>query len=265
MMHDYLRFMPIWMAEGLAEYTAHLPYDSGRYNVANALDGYKKWRRDYGKPKKADVSTPPRRLPPWAGTNLWAYTTSVIRPRLITSFEPDPPATPRPQSAGITQSQSSSSSGMSEYSNLPSVYFSAHAMVFYLMHLDGDGKATRIKRYFDAIHDERNAWAGFDDKVAQYDAAVDRFQKAVVQYRAEWEAFKKLPGVQIVSATELRYPSNLTPPTVPTPPVRPVGPGNTDPTKVCAKHTDVLLDGRTPEAMDKEIRAAFTRVEIPLQ
>ena len=37
MMHDYLRFMPIWMIEGLAEYTAHLPYNSGRYNVSEAL------------------------------------------------------------------------------------------------------------------------------------------------------------------------------------------------------------------------------------
>jgi len=71
---------------------------------------------------------------------------------------------------------------------LPNRYFSAHALVFYFMHFVGDGKATRLKRYFDAIHEERKLWASFRGSQAAY-------EKAVARYEEEWEAFKKTPGV----------------------------------------------------------------------
>jgi hypothetical protein len=247
MMHDYLRFMPIWMAEGLAEYTAHLPYDSGRYNVTGALEGFKRMRQEAGKVKKRGLMMETRVGGKWVGPGLWDLTTSILEPRPIKSLAFDP-VTP---GAGSTPRRAPSPSMPGQLpgdvGDLHNRYFSAHAMVFYFMHLDGDGKATRIKRFFDAIHDERKLWVDFDEKVATYEAAV-------AKYQAEWEAFKGQPGVRDLGGGKIQYPSTLTPPTAP--PTL-VTPGNIDPRKVCAKHLDLLLDGRTPDTLDREVRAAF--------
>ncbi|MDR3403555.1 MAG: hypothetical protein P4L99_13740 [Chthoniobacter sp.] len=254
MMHEYLHYMPIWLAEGLAEYTAHLPYDSGRYNVAGAVEGFKKMRREFGTVKKRGVTVGTRTLPHWVGPGLWDFTTSILTPRPITSVTMDPPGTTPVPGGRAGRETSAAGSVPAEIMDLSNRYFSAHAMVFYFMHFDGDGKATRMKKYFDAIHEERKRWVEFDATLAAYQAAIDK-------YRAEWEVFKKQPGVEDLGGGQIRYPGTLTLPVAPTPPV---GPGNVDPTKVCAKYTGVLLDGRTPEELDKEVRAAFARAEVGL-
>lgn len=258
MMHEYLRFMPIWMAEGLAEYTANLPYNSGRYNVAGALEGFKQMRRDYAKPKKRGLTVRTSRPPNWVGAEtLWTYTTSILKPRPITNLQPDPPATPRPvMEAGEIQVRQIGGPTAEELvmMDLPNRYFSGHALVFYFMHLDGDGKATRLKKFFDAIHEERKSWVAFE-------AAVEAYKVAVAKYEAEWEAFKKAPGVIDLGGGRVRYPSTLKPPAEP--PV-PTGPGGVNPNKVCAKHLGILLDGRSLADLDRDVRAAFAKVELPL-
>ncbi len=260
MMHEYLRFMPIWLAEGLAEYTANLPYNSGRYNVAGALEGFKQMRRDFGKVKKRGLVMQRVSTPRWLGVDgIWDYNTSILRPRRITTLLPDPPATPRPMifdGKGMVPIPELAPTRFPDttMAELPSRYYSAHVLVVYFMHLDGDGKATRLKKYFDAIHEERKLWVS-------YGAAQAAYEQAVAKYEADWEAFKKLPGVVDLGEGRVRYPSNLKPPAEPP---RPAGPGGVDPNKVCAKHLGILLGGRTPADLDKEIRAAFAKVESPL-
>jgi hypothetical protein len=139
--------------------------------------------------------------------------------------------------------------------DLPNRYFSSHALVFYFMHLDGDRKATRLKRYFDAIHEERKLWASYKTTV------VPAYEAAVRKYEEEWETFKRQPGVEDLGGGRIRYPSTLRPPAEPT---RPAGPGGIDPTKVCVKHLKILLDGRSLEQLDRDVRAAFAKAEIPL-
>ncbi|MEP6671235.1 MAG: hypothetical protein ABJF10_18885 [Chthoniobacter sp.] len=263
MMHEYLRYMPIWLAEGLAEYTAHLPYDSGRYNVAAAVEGFKQYRRNYGRVKKLGVTVSAGKSPGWVGAdNLWGYTTSITNRRPITNLAFDPPK--KNDANSQVQEITIPGGAQSEFRELPSRYFSAHALVFYFMHFDGDGKATRMKKFFDAIHEERKQWVGFETTLAAYQVAVKQYESDVQQYQADWEVFRKLPGVENLGMGQFRFPATLKPPTAPTVPVAPAGPGNIDPGKVCAKYMGILLDGRTPEALDKEVRAAFARAESPL-
>ena len=252
MMHDYLRFMPIWMTEGLAEYTANLPYTSGRYNVAGALDGFKQMRRSITKPKRGlmvRTSAPPS----WLGAdNLWGFTSSIMTRRPITDLKPDPPTTPSPVSSG--EIVRSIPGIPPDILDLPNRYFSGHALVFYFMHFDGDGKATRMKKYFDAIHEERKQWGDFN-------AMLKGYQDEVKKYQEEWEAFKKMPGVVDLGGGMVRYPSTVKPPKEP---AKPVGPGGVDPSKVCAKHLGILLDGRSLADLEREVRAAYAKAEFPL-
>jgi len=41
LMHDWLPIMPLWMAEGMAEYISAIPYQSGRFDFKNAERGLK--------------------------------------------------------------------------------------------------------------------------------------------------------------------------------------------------------------------------------
>lgn len=249
MMHEYLRFMPIWMAEGLAEYTSNIPYTSGRYNVSGAVEGFKQMRKNYGKVKQRGLTIRTSAPPKWIGApSIWAFTTSILAARPITNLQPDPP---KSEPAFV----SSVPAGMpdSDITELPNRYYSAHALIFYFMHYDGDGKATRLKKFFDAIHEERKQWAVYNSTTrAAYELAVKK-------YEADWEAFKKQPGVIDMGGGRIRFPSNLKPPAEP---VQPLGPGGVDPTKVCAKHLGILLDGRSLEQLDNDFRAAFSKAEI---
>ncbi len=258
MMHDYLRFMPIWMAEGTAEYTSHLPYNSGRYSVTNALEGFKIMRRRMGKEKRrGNFIMQPGPAPRWMGAgSLWAFTTSITQPRPIANltFEPARPSPPAPDAEAPMPGSKIMTRPPAERVSLPDVYFSAHVLIFHFMHFDGDGKATRLKKFFDAIHEERKQWGAFD-------ASLESYKTAIARYQAEWEEFKKKPGVQDLGGGQIRYPSSLTPPTAPP---LPATPGNVDPSKVCAKHLGLLLDGRTLEQLDREVRAAFAKAEVAL-
>jgi hypothetical protein len=259
MMHEYLRFMPIWMTEGLAEYTSNLPYTSGRYSVAAALEGFKQMRRDYGKVKRRGLTVRTSRAPQWVGAaQLWEYTTSILIARPISNSARTPPEKPRPVVAGtfppLSGGVSQATSDQTNILDLPNRYFSGHALVFYFMHFDGDGKGTRLKKFFDLIHEERKLWAGFGESLATY-------EKAVEKYLGEWEEFKKNPGVIDLGGGMIRYPNNLRPPAEPP---APATPGNTDATKVCVKHLGILLDGRTPAELDAQVRAAFLKAQVPL-
>ena len=253
MMHEYLRFMPLWLVEGTAEYTAHLPYNSGRYNISGALDGFKQMRRNFTQSKRRGLFGERAMERKWVeAEELWGYTTSMTKRRVITELTPDPPEPPRPaSSSGFIPVQPISFGVDPELLTLPDRYFSSHALVFFFMHFDGDGKGTRLKKYFDAIHEERQLWVDFEKSVEDYKVAVTKFAEA-------WAEFKKNPGVQDLGGGMIRYPSSLHPPDEPKPPV---GPGNIDPTKMCAKHLGILLDGRTPATLDREVRAAFLKAD----
>src|SRR4030095_15100942 len=49
MMHFWLDFLPLWVAEGTAEYTSNLPLHAGRFRVAGAKTGLKDYLDNFQK------------------------------------------------------------------------------------------------------------------------------------------------------------------------------------------------------------------------
>lgn len=126
MMHDFLTFLPIWMTEGSADYTAMLPYRAGTFSSAMHEKGIKEYIKSYqlrSVGSLADVGSL---------TELMKMTSEEWHSR--------------------------ADKGAKEQSRL---YFSSCLLVYFFCHLDGDGHGTPLLLYFDKIREARDAWAEF--------------------------------------------------------------------------------------------------------
>lgn len=118
------------------------------------------------------------------------------------------------------------------------LYFTAYLLVNYFMNMDGNGDGTRFVKYLRAVGKE----------VA-----------LVEKYRTDLEAFKKLPGVEVLEDGRFRWPNTLTPPA--TPDIL------TSPEEQAAFEKStlaVLLDGRSTNELMAQIRTAYRRAGIKL-
>ncbi len=258
MMHEYLQFAPVWFLEGTAEYTAHLPYRNGEFNVAGAVQAFKDMRDSGRKPQRRRLFRSVSANPSWIGVSeLWGYTDDITRRKPVVKKEPE--------KAGEVKMPPAAEAPNLDPQALSDRYYSSHALVFYFMHLDGAGNAARLKKYFDAIHEEKGKWAGFWPSVEAYrkrlqelEPLYDAYQKAMVQFR-------KQPGVEDLGNGRISYPANLTPPAAPpSGPEAPKPPDGTDPDDVSVKHLGVLLDGRSLEQLEREVVAGFAKAGISL-
>lgn len=120
------------------------------------------------------------------------------------------------------------------------LYFQSYVLVYYFNHLDGDGKGTRFLKYLDAMSTEKAKWNEFNVKLAVYRKALDEFLK--------------LPGVKSLENGRFSYPSELTPPQAPE------QPNSTGGKDFGIEKLDILLDGRTPEQLETDIKTAFKKI-----
>ncbi|HEX4999900.1 MAG TPA: hypothetical protein VFY29_16895, partial [Terriglobia bacterium] len=124
MMHDYLQFLPHWVAEGTAEYAAMLPYRGGVFSADAYEAGLKEYLKTQGRDTKlSDLDR----------------IDSLIR---MTPEEWNA----RAVKGGVEQRR---------------LYISSLLLVYYFSHLDGDPKGDRIFKYFDRMAEARNAWVTF--------------------------------------------------------------------------------------------------------
>ena len=271
-MHEYLDYIPVWFAEGTADYVASIPYNSGRFNLSAAFDGLRHQRAKEGAETREKHGSftyiKTTRRPNWVGVpELLKFTTSIEKANPIdsTDYVPPKPEPPKPETSKGTVFVSETREftlrqPVTDTQAISDRYYSAHVLIFYFMHLDGDGTGLRVKKFFDAIHEERKQWPAFWQSVETFRTQLGATK---AKYEAEWEAFKKLPGVQDLGGGQIRYPTSLTPPTAPVL-KPPVPPGNCDPKKVCVKNLRVLLDGRTPQQLESEVQNAFRKAKFPL-
>ncbi len=118
------------------------------------------------------------------------------------------------------------------------MYFTSYLLVNFFMNLDGKGDGARFVKYM---------------------RAISKATEEVEKFRCALEAFKRLPGVEVLSDGKCRWPDTLTPPTPPQ--------IMTSPEKLAEfeKSTlDILLDGRKPAELMEQIRSAYRRAGIRL-
>lgn len=245
MMHEYLPYMPVWLIEGLAEYTSNLTYKGGLFSVSG--DGTAFLAKQPGSRNRGLLSSM-RYKPQWIGVKeLWGYTTDISTRNEIKSFklsdrkaqrEPAPSQPPAMQ-------------------DLANRYHSSHVLAYFFVHESG-GK--HLMQYFDALHEEKKKWPAFWEQADAYDKELDKLRPAYEVYRTAIKQFMQQPGVKDLGGGRFSYPKSLTPPAPPPdPPKEPLPPDNTDPDAVCAKHLNILLNDRTLEQLDQEVRAMFQK------
>ncbi|MES2593988.1 MAG: hypothetical protein V4662_01560 [Verrucomicrobiota bacterium] len=250
MMHEYVPFMPAWMVEGLAEYTSNLPYRSGSFEVkedASALSNKQP------KSRRRGLFSMPVYKPTWVGlTSVWALTTDITSPNPLKTFIlPESGLPPPPSPQPVT----SFSPSMEQ---IGSHYHSSHLLAFFFVR-DRDG--LPLKKYFDALHAEKAKWPAFWKALDEYSAKLDELRPAYQTYEAAMKEFMKKPGVEQLGDGKISYPSELTLPAAPPEaPKPPTPPDRTNPRAVCIKHLDILLDGRTLEQLEVELRGMFQKV-----
>ncbi|CAN5879306.1 hypothetical protein BH11VER1_BH11VER1_20690 [soil metagenome] len=122
------------------------------------------------------------------------------------------------------------------------LYFQSYVLVYYFNHLDGDGKGTRFLKYLDAMGAEKTRWNEYNVKMLVYRKALDEFLK--------------LPGVKKLEDGRFSYPSELTPPQAPE------QPGGTKGKDFGVEKLELLLDGRTPEQLETDVKTAFKKLGL---
>jgi hypothetical protein len=236
MMHEYLPYMPVWLIEGLAEYTSNLAYKGGIFSVSS--DGIAFGGKQSGARRRGLLGS--RYRGGWIGVReLWGYTTDISE---------------RNEIAGVTLSEREEEKAKmrrlnqvmpvrppTQMDDLANRYHSSHVLAYFFVHDDG---GRRLMRYFDALHEEKKKWPAFWDQVDGYRNSMNEFMRQ--------------PGVQDLGGGRFSYPKSLTPPKAPEPP------DNTDPDAVCAKHLGILLGDRTFEAVEQELQALFQKNGLSL-
>lgn len=199
LMHDYINFLPLWVAEGTAEYTNMLPYKAGRFQASQHLRGLKTYIEDSGR----------RGVTPSDVGNIQQHISMK-------------------QDEWRTRANGGSSSGgappPSSSTEQHRLYFASCLMVYYFCHLDGDRKGTRFLKYLDKMAEARAAWnAFFSSPLVKHDKETGRYS---------WN------------------PTQITAPSQP------------QDDEYGLSELSVLLDGRTPEQLESEVKAGYASIGI---
>jgi hypothetical protein len=225
--HDVLPLLPIWVVEGMAEYTECIPFRSSTFWVDSIHDGVK----NYNKGNRGDI-TPAYRLS--------AVIAMTSRDWSAGRKLGPPPARP---SGGV---------------GLPvpppimeldpdlqrSLYHSGLLLVYYFMHLEGDGKGTRFMQFLETTRKDVTAWRSY--------------QQGFVTYRQQMDEFMRKPGVKDLGGGRFSYPSELAPPQPPREPF------DVPSDQMVLRHLPLLLNGKTPEQVAIEAETALKKAGLQL-
>lgn len=257
MMHEYLPYMPVWLIEGLAEYTSNMEYKSGVFSVAEDSAAF--LAKKPGSRNRGLFAAMNQQRFNWLGVQeMWGFTTDITERNPIDIVT----LTERRRNEAGNRVTYQPPSRPPEMSALGARYRSSHILAWFFIHDEG---GQRLMRYFDAVHEEKKKWPAFWKQVDAYNAAIDKLKPAYEAYRTEMKTFMSQPGVKDLGNGRFSYPDNLTPPKPPAKgPEEPEPPEDTDPEAVCAKHLGILLGGRSLEKLEADVRAMFQKSGLAL-
>ena len=203
MMHDWLEILPPWVVEGTAEYAGVLPLKVGKFRVSAAKTGLKDYLDFLRRRTTTGVPVP------YPLEELFTITPQGWNDVLATN----------PQMSAR-------------------LYFTSYLLVYYFMHLDGQGDGQLFVKYF---------------------RTVDEARRQVTAYEKAMEAFLKQPGVEVFPDGSFRYPAGMELPQ------KPEFMRSQEALAEYQKQTlQILLNGRTEAELMKDIRSAYMRLGIKL-
>lgn len=217
MMHDILPLLPRWLIEGTAEYVECIPYKAGTFRHSDLLGSVQRYNKDRLSGKYRFSGPPLDSI-----RNLLTPPSNAQPKREGNTFFMPPPTNPVPQMA---------------------FYHSSMLLTYYFMHLDGDGKGTRLIKFLEAVRAEQPRHTAFVKEFETYRAAMDEFMKK--------PEVKKLPDGRF------EFPNYLKPPQAPKP-------AHEDymTERLGHIHMKILLDGRDEVQLQSEAGAALLKVGL---
>ncbi|MBK8036050.1 MAG: hypothetical protein IPK22_02790 [Verrucomicrobiaceae bacterium] len=215
MMHDILPLLPRWLIEGSAEYVECIPYKSGTFRHSDLLASVRRYNKDRLSGKYRFSGPPLDEL-------QRIIQVPIVRKAGNVYFDWEMPGDGVP---------------------MVGFYHSAMLMTYYFMHLDGDGKGTRLLKFLEAVRAEQPKHTAF---VKEFEA-----------YRVAMEEFSKKPEVKKLPDGRIEFPSYLKPPPEPTPPHPDY---RTE--RLGYIHIGLLFDGRKEEDLAREAIEALRKVGL---
>lgn len=223
MMHDVLDLLPMWFVEGSAEYASCIPYSDGVFTPPQVRSGL---IRELARPVKTGVGDQAVQPPLLPFEQLLNINMRQWHEYAITGS-----VTPGPGPKIVP-------TGPSDPVRMASLYRSSLLLTYYFMHLEGDGKGTRLLQYLEAVRKEQPSWNAWREELFRYFTAQ--------------EDFMKKPEVKKMPDGSFSYPTYLTPPKPPEAPSREYATGD-----VFKIHLPILLNGMNLEQMARAAHQAI--------
>ncbi len=255
-MDRVIRHVPIWAAEGSAEYVETIPFENGVMRTGElpkAMAAYIKHMTGIPVRARAQyrVTASAKRMAEvmHLSEKAWhafAGTTRVKDP------EPLPP--------GFVVIPGTPGSGMPPVEIMArqiDLYMHSCLLYYYFLHLDSRQRGDPMLHLLDQASDLAPKWRLFEDAMGEY-------QKEFKSYRAAWEAFASLPGVTRTGDGRIQYPASMTPPSPPKAPDAPIDLTKLPDSDLRLALIDVVIKGRTDDQLIKSFRDGFATIGIKL-
>ncbi len=279
-MHDWLPFIPVWMAEGLSEYISSVPYQNGRFEFKNAEAGLKeRLEEKYRDGDGVIQMTRPSRL---IARSIPGLQSGKNTSASTSGLPAEASRSPKP----------SSSPGDAEWGGALSEYRDAMLLIYYFIHLDRpDAPGAPVAAYLKLVDQAKTETDTF---ISEFNAKVDEFEverkgynEEVRRFNEELETYRAAVNSYNSKVTELNqqilegvpetdWVDTGSPPAEPVPPKALVIPDilkNSDKTGgqidivalVRERANGALLRDRTGQALDKAVQDAFAGIGITIR
>lgn len=296
MMDRVLPALPIWVAEGSAEYVESIPLTDGALKLIELPKAIKSYVSDMERFQANIRGT--RKYPASAKSMVdvlhithKAWEESVRRGKLQKPAAPTPvvsqvkvEARPEPKADSTSDGKSRESKGFvepmvvkfdpprtsvvvrEEFVSVEdravvqhSLYMHACLLFYYFMHLDNPSqRGVPMIPYLEKARE-------MSEKIQLFIKAEAAYEEEFKRYRAAWEDFAKLPGVTRTGSDSLSYPAHMAPPQPPTAPRPPIAIDQLPDKDITMSRLDLLIRGRTDDQLMKAFRDGFAKIGIALE
>ena len=277
MMDRVLPALPIWVAEGSAEYVETIPLVDGALKLAELPKAMKNYISEMeGFQKRIRGATYKYSASAQGMLNVLRITHQAWAESVRTGAMQKPGLPGVPPPAETTNAGGEGKTGPAGQVTPPppsvagasiadraavqhDLYMHSCLLFYYFLHLDNPAqRGDPMLPYLDTARD-------FTEQIQLFLRAENDFKQDFAAYRKAWEDFANLPGVKRNGDNSISYPAHLSPPKPPTPPRPPVDLDKLPDREVSMANLDLLIKGRTDAQFEKAFRDGYARIGIVLE